>query len=57
VAYLFAVHKAHTQQYLLHELDGFALCQVLLLSDEVKQLSSTNTDNKWREVLELNSTT
>lgn len=39
-----AVHEAHSLQDLIHELDGFALQQVLLRSNEVKQFPPTNTE-------------
>ena len=39
-----AVHESQPLQDLLHELNGLALQQDLLLSDEVKQLPSTHTE-------------
>lgn len=37
---VFLVHVADTFQNLLHELNGFRLCEVLFLSDEIKELST-----------------
>ena len=45
-----AVHESQSFQDLLHELNGLTLQQVLLLSNEVKQLPSTNTEMSNRSV-------
>ena len=41
-----AVHEPQPLQDLLHELDSLTLQQVLLFSNEVKQLPSSNTENR-----------
>lgn len=50
MSYVFAVHESQSLQDLLHELNGLTLQQVLLLSNEVKQLSSTDTEMSNRSV-------
>lgn len=53
VADVLAMHKAKSLQDLLHELNGLTLQQVLLCSNEVKQLPSTNTEMSNTHVLSV----
>ena len=46
---VFAVHEANSLEDLLKELNGLLLWQVLLLSYEIKQLSTTDTGGRERE--------
>lgn len=46
VGNVFAVYEFQSLQYLLHEFNGLSFQKVLFLSNEVKQLPSTDTEQK-----------
>lgn len=46
VGNVFAVYESQSLQYLLHEFNSLSFQQILFLSNEVKQLPSTDTKQK-----------